>query len=107
MLLAHGLGKFMKIFTYPPEFADPLGVGILPSLLLAVFAEALCSTFVVLGIFTRLAVIPLVITMAVAFFLVHGGDPWKVKELAALYGVAFVSIGFLGGGKYALTKRWN
>jgi len=42
--------------------------------------------------------------MAVAFLIHHADDPFQTKEKALLYGVAFLAMMFLGGGKYSLDK---
>src|SRR4051812_25899323 len=76
MFLGHGMAKFIKAYGGNMEFADPLGIGTTPSFILAIFAEAGCSLLVILGLATRFAVIPLMITMLVAFALVHTADPW-------------------------------
>jgi uncharacterized membrane protein YphA (DoxX/SURF4 family) len=51
-----GVGRFMKIGLPMPEFLGPF---------VATF-EVACGTLVLLGLFTRLAVIPLLVIMAVA-----------------------------------------
>ena len=33
----------------------------------------------------RLAMLPMIFTMCIAFFVVHGSDPFAVKELAFIY----------------------
>lgn len=101
MLLGHGWGKLIDFAQLSERFPDPLGAGSTTSLILAVFAEVVCSFFVTIGLFTRIAAIPLVVTMLVAFFLIHMDDPWKTKELAAMYGFAFLCIFFSGPGKYS------
>ena len=74
MLLAHGLGKAS---SYPnPNFPDPIGLGADISLILAIFSEVICSFLLVLGLWTRLAAIPLIVTMLTAVFVVHSGDPF-------------------------------
>ena len=54
---------------------------------------------------TRLAVIPLAFTMIVALFVVHGADPWKVKELAAMYLPVYAVIFVTGPGEFSLDKK--
>jgi putative oxidoreductase len=41
----------------------------------------------------------------VAFFIVHGNDPFAVKELAFVYLVVFVLMYIIGPGKFAVD-RW-
>jgi putative oxidoreductase len=63
-----------------------------------------------LGIGTRLAAIPPLVTMIVASGLVHASDPWPRKELPILYGVAFLTLALAGGGRFGLgglfKPRW-
>ena len=103
MLINHGIGKFQKFFSDDPiKFGDPIGIGMEASLGLAVFAEVLCAAMVVLGLFTRLAVIPLIITMLVAAFIVHISDPFKKMEMALLYLIPYLVLLFNGAGGFSL-----
>jgi putative oxidoreductase len=101
MALRHGLPKLLEFSTSMHAFPDPLGLGSTLSLSLVVFAEFLCSILVLVGIFTRFSVIPLVIAMAVAFFIIHGSDPFMKKELALLYLTAFSCILATGPGRFS------
>ncbi|KAA3600852.1 MAG: DoxX family protein [Calditrichaeota bacterium] len=103
MLVNHGWGKMMKFFGDEPiKFADPIGLGETTSLGLAVFAEALCAFLIVIGLRTRLAVVPLVITMLVAIFVIHISDPFKKMELGIIYLFAYVVIALLNSGRYSV-----
>lgn len=104
MFFGHGLGKFMGYGEMSAGFPDPLGVGSPISMALAIFAEALCSLLIMLGCLTRFAAIPLIITMLVAAVVIHAADPWKVKELAVLYLVPFLTLLFTGAGRYSLDS---
>lgn len=104
-MLTHGYPKLLKLLsTEGIKFADPLGIGDLPSLLLTVFAEFVCAILILIGFKTRWAVIPLIITMIVAAFVVHGADPIGKKELALLYAAGFATIGLIGPGKYSIDR---
>lgn len=102
LLMSHGWGKLAGFSDRATRFADPLHVGSPSSLALVVFAEVFCSAAVVLGLFTRIAVVPWIIFFSVAFFIQHAPDPFPRKELALLYGVIALALLFLGGGRYAL-----
>jgi putative oxidoreductase len=105
MLFAHGYGKLASAEQLFSKFPDPIGLGSELSYLLAVFAEFFCALFIALGIFTRLATIPLIITMLVAIFAIHINDPWHKIEFPLLYLFAFVAIFFSGAGKYSLDHK--
>lgn len=103
-MLTHGWPKLMNFASLAHKFADPLHVGRATSLGMTVFAEVFCSVFVILGLLTRLAAIPLVILMAVALFMIHGHDPIAEKEKAILYLAAFIVILFCGPGRVSFDS---
>src|SRR5687768_1088782 len=81
-MLTHGIPKFEKFINGDLQFADPFGFGAELSLVLTLFAEIFCSVLLILGFATRLATIPLMVTMATAALIVHDADPFNKKELA-------------------------
>lgn len=103
-MLTHGLPKFDKLLAGNVQFADPFGIGQGASLLLTVFAEAGCSILLILGLCTRLATIPLIVTMLVAIFYAHAADPFGKKELAFIYLIIFTGFMILGPGKYSIDN---
>lgn len=106
MLINHGWGKMMKLFSGNPiEFADPIGLGPEVALGLAVFAEALCALFIMLGLFTRWAVIPLIIVMLVAIFDIHWEDPFARKEKAILFLIPYIMLWIAGPGWYSVDAK--
>ncbi|HEV2832158.1 MAG TPA: DoxX family protein, partial [Hanamia sp.] len=104
LMWTHGLPKMDKFAETPVQFLEVLGMSHLVSLSLTVFAEVICSLFVLLGLGTRLAVIPLIITMLVAVFYVHGDDPFGKQELGLLYLLTYVMILIMGSGKYLIDN---
>ena len=104
MLLGHGWPKLANFSARASAFADPLGLGSPLSLALIVFAEVLCAGLIILGVFTRLASIPLILGMAVVVFIVKGGDILGEGELAAVYAVGFVALLLGGGGNLSLGR---
>ena len=103
LMLTHGYPKLLTLFG-PDEisFFNPLGLGETASFTLAVFAEFFCSVFIIFGFLTRLSAIPLIITMAVAAFIVHAPDGFGKQELPILFMVGFILLAICGGGKYSL-----
>jgi putative oxidoreductase len=105
MLFAHGLPKLNRLFSSGEiTFSDPLGIGTVPSLVLAVFSEFFCSILLIIGAFTRVSLIPLIITMFVAAFIHHAGDPFLQIEKALLFLLIFVVLFLTGPGKFALGR---
>ena len=105
MLIAHGWGKLTSFGELSSKFPDPIGFGSAPSLALAVFAEVFCAIAIMLGLFTRAAAIPLLITMLVAAFVIHGADPFQKKEFALLYAAPFLMLIFTGAGSLSVDAK--
>lgn len=103
-LITHGWPKFQKVIQGDFQFADPVGLGPEISLVLSAFAEFICSLFVILGLGTRLATIPVIINMSVALLIVHASDDFGTKEKALLFLGGFLTLFFTGPGKFAADK---
>lgn len=107
LMLTHGIPKLLTLFgSEEIQFADPFGLGEATTLVLAVFAEFLCSLLVLLGLGTRLAVIPLMVTMLTAIFIAHATDAFHIKELPIFYLLVYTVLLITGAGKYALDYYW-
>jgi putative oxidoreductase len=105
LLFAHGWPKLAHFPERWTKFADPIGVGSGPSLALVVFAEVLCSLLVMLGLFTRLAVLPILGFFSIALLIQHAHDPWPKKEFVLIYAVPFLALLAAGAGRYSLDHR--
>jgi len=105
LFLNHGWPKVMSFEQKFHSFPDPLGVGSEISYGLTLFGEVFCPVLIILGLFTRYASIPVVITMFVAIFIIHGADPLAKKEMAILYLVPFLVLLISGPGKISLDAK--
>ena len=100
-----GAGRFEKIGLPSPEILGPL-VGTF---------EIVCGALLVLGLFTRLAVIPLLTIMAVAIYstkipILHNSGFWKMAhdsrtDFSMLLGGLFLLI--VGAGAWSLDAWLN
>lgn len=102
LMMSHGIQKLSHFQEMSLSFPDPLGVGGSMSLGLAIFAELICSMGFVIGILYRLAMIPMMFTMAVAFFVIHVNDAFSAKELAFVYLGVFALMYVAGPGKFSV-----
>ena len=93
LLFSHGIAKWSNFDTMSTMFPDPLGIG-----------EVICSLGFIVGAFYRLALIPMIFTMCIAFFVIHGADPFAVKELALVYLAIFVLMYIAGPGNYSVDR---
>lgn len=102
LIMTHGIPKLMRILDGDFSFGDPIGIGPVASLILVAFAEAICAFFVLIGLWTRAAVIPLIINMTVIVFVAHADDPFGRKELGLFFLITFICLFLTGSGRYSL-----
>lgn len=103
LMLSHGIGKLTNFSTIvnSGQFMPVLG-SVAFGLGLVVFAEVFMSVLLVIGLLTRVAVIPLIVTMLVAIFLVHINEPFAKMEMALLYLFPYITLLIAGAGKYSI-----
>ena len=99
LMIVHGYDKLVHFNAYRANFYNFLHLGQTASLSLSIFAEFFCALFLMIGLFTRLTVIPLIINMIVAVFLVHNSDFFGQGEKATLFLAGFLTVLLLGPGK--------
>jgi putative oxidoreductase len=104
MIYGHGLGKLNKIIDGNLKFSDPIGIGEIPTLYLAVFSEFIAPIFIIIGFKTKFFSFFPAATMFVAIFIVHLGDPFSRIEKAVLFLAVFVVLMINGPGKYSFDK---
>lgn len=104
IMLTHGIPKLQNLLAGKLQFGNPIGIGEVPSLILAIFAEFLCSVLLIVGLATRFASICLLINMAVVVFFALSNQPFAKKELAILYLLFYLGFCILGGGKYSIDS---
>jgi putative oxidoreductase len=103
MCVHHGLQKIIGWNYLAPTWLDPFHIGHQASFALTVFAEAVCSFLLALGLVTRFAALVLIINMVVAFTMVHK-ESLKAGELAYVYLGVFVVLFLAGAGAFSLDK---
>ena len=101
MFFVHGLDKMMNFEALSLTYPDILGFGSYMSLMLTIFCEFCCSLFLIFGLLIRIMVLPMMISMAVAFFDVHDAL-LPEGELALIYLCLFTFLYITGPGRYSL-----
>jgi putative oxidoreductase len=71
----------------------------------ALFAEVVCPVFIALGLFTRLAALPVVFLLAVSMVLVH--PDWSIEQgqFGWLLVIVFGTIALSGAGRYSVDAK--
>ena len=104
LFYVHGLPKLMHYAHELTVIEDPFGLGPTVSLWSAILAEALCPVLIALGLFTRLACLPIIGVLLVAMLAVHPG--WSIAEgqFGWLLLVIFTAIALCGPAQWRLGQ---
>lgn len=94
----------MSFAAKSSSFSDPFHIGGPASMSLTIFAEFFCAIFILAGLMTRLACIPLIVAMSVAVFYSHHGQLFGDGEHAALYLAGYSALLFTGPGKISVDR---
>lgn len=110
LFFVHGLDKMMNFSYLSDTYPSVFGLGSYMTLMLAIFTEFCCSLFLITGLMTRVVLIPMIISMAVAFFDIHDAL-FPEGELSLIYFIVFIILFFTGPGRYSidylLDMRFN
>lgn len=101
LFFIHGLDKMMNFSVLSQNFPSILGLGSYITLMLSVFCEFCCSLFLIAGLMHRLILIPMILSMGMAFFVVHDAM-MPEGELALIYLVVFIILFITGPGRYSI-----
>ena len=102
LLMSHGYDKLIHFSETKAKFINFLGIGSATSLTLVIFAEVFCAMLVIIGLFSRLVVIPIIFSLSVALFKVHHLNVFTDGEKAALFLTCFIPILLCGPGKISV-----
>lgn len=101
LFFVHGLDKMINFSALSETFPSVLGFGSYMSLMLSVFCEFCCSLFLIAGLLERIILLPMIISMGVAFFVIHD-SMMPEGELSLIYLVIFIILFVTGPGRYSL-----
>jgi putative oxidoreductase len=107
LMALHGWSKFTDFYEDSADWPDPLHVGPVVSKALTVFAELFCTLFLVLGLFTRVAIIPLIVCMLVIVFVIHAEDSFGDREHPLLYLLSYITLMLTGPGRFSLDQLFR
>src|ERR1700722_14387167 len=103
VLTIHGLPKVMHYASERNAIEDPFHLGKTLTLGFAIFAELICPLFIVSGIFSRLAALPVIVVIAIALFYVHREWTLQEAQFAWMLLVLFGTIAIAGPGELTVT----
>lgn len=98
----HGLKKFRVENGKKEVVPNPLGLPDKMNALVASLADTVVPFLIILGLGTRLAVLPTIGVTAIGYFVVHRKDSLEVRDVPYMYTLSLLLILALGAGKYSL-----
>ena len=113
LILLHGISKLPPP---PKEIADMLAHANLPAALAwgAYVGEILAPILLIIGVWTRLAAVLIVINMIVAVLTAHTGQLFSLGreggyalELQAMYLFVAIALAFAGAGRLSVGGRYG
>lgn len=107
LMMAHGLKKVGVGVAQAETVPNPLHLPAQLNDLFATSANLFFPVLVIIGFFTRLAVIPVLAVTLTGYFVVHWNDSLLEKDTPFMYSVSFLLIVVLGPGKYSLDHFLN
>lgn len=101
LFFTHGLDKMINFSTLSETYPSVLGFGSYMTLMVSIFCEFACSLFLIAGLMERIVLLPMIASMAVAFFDIHDGM-FPEGELSLIYLILFVVLLLTGPGRYSV-----
>lgn len=101
LFFMHGLDKMTHFNELSYTFPSVFGFGSYVTLMLAIFCEFACSMFLMVGCLTRIVLIPMIVSMAVAFFDIHDAM-MPDGELSLIYFMVFFGLFLIGPGRFSV-----
>ncbi|WPO78323.1 DoxX family protein [Flavobacterium sp. KACC 22761] len=98
----HGMKKFRVENGQKEHVPNPLHLPENLNGLVATFSDTIIPFFIMLGLGTRLAVLPTIGVTAIGYFVVHKNDSLEVRDVPYMYTLSLLLLLALGAGTYSL-----
>lgn len=102
VMIIHGLPKLRHFTSEAAVIEDPFHLGKTLTICFAIFAEVVCPLFVIAGLVTRFAALPLMVLTAIALVRVHPEWTPQQAQFAWMLLILFGTIAIAGPGRYTL-----
>jgi putative oxidoreductase len=104
LVIVHGLKKIGVGVANAEKIPNPLHFPEQFNNLFATAANIIFPFFVLIGLFTRAAVLPTLAVTLTGYFIVHSGGSLSEKDTPFIYSLIFITILILGPGKYSFDN---
>ncbi|MDB5119404.1 MAG: DoxX family protein [Sphingobacteriales bacterium] len=107
LILAHGLKKIGVGVPVAEVIPNPFALPESINASLAIASNLVFPLFVIFGVFTRLAVLPILAVTLSGYFVVHFNDSLLEKDMPYMYSISYLLILIVGSGKYSIDYWIN
>jgi putative oxidoreductase len=111
LMVVHGFKKVGINVAVAEKVPNPLQLNESVNNAFAVSANLFFPVFVILGLFTRIATLPILAVIVTGYFVVHWNDNLTVKDIPFMYSLSYLLIMVLGPGRYSVDyfihKKWT
>jgi len=98
----HGMKKFRVQNGKKEQVPNPLHLPDRLNGLVATISDTVVPFLIMLGIGTRLVILPTIGVTAIGYFVVHRNDPLEVRDVPYMYTLSLLLILAVGAGTYSL-----
>lgn len=98
----HGMKKFKLENGEREHLPNPFHLPEKLNSLVAAFSDTVVPVFLVLGLGTRLFLLPTIGVTAVGYFIVHKRDSLEVRDVPYIYTITLLFLLALGAGNYSV-----
>lgn len=98
----HGMKKFRVENGQKEHVPNPLHLPEKLNGLVATFSDTVVPFLIILGMGTRLAVLPTIGVTAIGYFVVHKNDSLEVRDVPYMYTLSLLFLLALGAGTYSV-----
>ena len=104
LMIAHGLKKIGIGVAKAEKIPNPLHIPDVLNQYFAIASNIFFPVLVMIGLFTRLAVLPILTVTLVGYFFVHWNDSLLEKDMPFMYTVAYLLLLAIGPGRYSVDS---
>lgn len=105
LIFAHGLKKVGIGVATAEQIPNPLQLPASLNNTMAIAANLFFPLLVILGLFTRLSVLPILAVTLTGYFVLHWHDPLLVKDIPYMYSLCFLLLFITGAGRFSIDHR--
>jgi putative oxidoreductase len=100
----HGMKKFRVENGQREHVPNPLGLPDKLNGMVATFSDTVVPFLIMLGVGTRLAVLPAIGVTAIGYFVVHRKDSLEIRDIPYMYTLCLLFTLALGAGTYSIDN---